>query len=460
MGENEPSTDLVQHQIFKEGSVNSDEAILGLKELNGLPIEILEERLRPKGIKGAFVGFYSYDGFIGEDESLIEVLLEANQTVRERGYTHEILANWLDLAMLASQSSEGKFSFNEMEFEVFCAGTVSRGQESPFKNSELENDPEADGWDGHYWVKKLTTGRNFEFTPPIPRWARKYGFYEGDSPYRVDPALVIDTFTRKDRVYKTKEEHSEQLKAIYTELGWKEVIIGDQEIVFYRFPQLYLDLTKYQRDQQFEDRIAQYLEDDNFIVVTLGEYNPFTECEFGIAVYDSKVPNSPLLVLRSLGRYDIKRTDEVLDITIRELGREQSEPAKIMVFNEQNNGWIIRQSGGIEHIGDLNYLSEYGFMNVNDQTDTFDLYKNSQLDFMVQKRNDQAIFFYKKDKGGQVREVVLLTKDNLKDRLQISDEYLNGDCIISEVKEVSVTEEGVVKGKVVIDGREVSFMFQ
>ncbi len=458
MEEKKQSADSAPRQTFVEGSNNSDEAILGLNTLNGLPIEVLEERMRPKGMGGAFVGYYSYDGFLGKDESLIEALLKANKIVRKNGYTHQILADWLDLAAASSQPPAGKYTFNEMEFEVSYGGTVSKGQESPLQNPELKDDSEAEGWDGEYWVKNLRTGRNFKFTPQIPRWARKYGFYEGfDTPYHVDPQLIIDTFTKTGRVFETKEEHAEHLKKDYMAAGWKEVVIGDPETVFSHFPQSYFDLVKYKRDDEGEDKIVQYLEDDNFIIAALGRYDPFNEFGLGIAIYDSKAPNSPLVVVQDPARYDIKRDNAVLDITVRGLGRSKDELAKIIVFNKPQNGWTVRQSGEAEFIGGFHYLFEYGTLTLDTSVDTFELYKNQQLDFMVQKRSGQPIFFYKKNKATGKKEIFLLTKDNLKDRLRIPDNYLSGDCIISEVKEVSTFEENIVRGKVIIDGQEVSF---
>ena len=48
---------------------------------------------------------------------------------------------------------------------------------------------------GIYIVTDIQTGKKIEFTPNIPRWIQKWGFYEGfETKYHVDPLKIIDFF--------------------------------------------------------------------------------------------------------------------------------------------------------------------------------------------------------------------------------------------------------------------------
>ena len=63
---------------FVHGAMNNPEAIAGLTELNGLPIEAIESNLRPDTRRNS-------EDMIGADESLIDVLAMHAEVVGRAG---------------------------------------------------------------------------------------------------------------------------------------------------------------------------------------------------------------------------------------------------------------------------------------------------------------------------------------------------------------------------------------
>lgn len=446
---------------FKVGEMNDDETIRKLTHLNGVPIAELEEIMKPDKVRGANPGMYSYNGFIGEEESLINALIRANQIVRESGYTHQQLADWLDLAVAAHRSKDRRFEYNGMQFEVSHVGTVSKGQWSPFKNSEVENDPEKEGWDGEYGIKNLTTGRELGFTPPVPEWIRKYGFYEGfDTPYHVSPQAIIDIFTKKDRVYETREELATRLEKEYRSQGWKSAVIGHPDNIFPDYPVLYSFLVRYSKDLEGEEKIVQVLEDDNFVVATLGYYDHFRRYDFSFVIYDKSGDTKPLVSCRDVARFRIDRFIENGRVVIKTtIGREGGDdrPGEIVVGSDvDKDGWLVKQRGNFMQVGDFDLVKKYEGGYTGTSEDQFGVYRNSRVEFLVQDMEGRGVvwFLYKEDKVSGTAEKITLTKQVLKERFGIE---VKDDEYVSEVKRVSVGEDGIVKGVMVIKGEEKPF---
>lgn len=85
---------------FVIGGVNSSSLIAKLKEINGVPISELERRMRP--------GEYSESGFLGKNESLLDVMMRDNDYVLDRNLTHKALARPLGCALYtAKKLSDG-----------------------------------------------------------------------------------------------------------------------------------------------------------------------------------------------------------------------------------------------------------------------------------------------------------------------------------------------------------------
>ncbi|NLG06465.1 MAG: hypothetical protein GX559_02070 [Candidatus Pacebacteria bacterium] len=169
---------------FKIHGENETSLILSLTSLNGKPISQLENIMRPGASSGA--------GFLGNHESLIEVLVDDNETVLGLGLTHQQLANFL--RKIASAPVEKKLGQYE-QYEVVdvdgkkFARAVERVrgiQQSPFNDGTLTN--------ADYKVINLETGASISYSGLSPEMVHRYGFYEGKgTSYRLDPKLVAET---------------------------------------------------------------------------------------------------------------------------------------------------------------------------------------------------------------------------------------------------------------------------
>lgn len=448
---------------FRVGVMNSDEAIVALTHINGISISELEERMRPNQFEGMGFGMYSYDGFLGDNESLIEVLLKANRIVKENGYTHQQLADWMELAINAWQNQEGKFEYYGMKFKVSYMGTVSAGQESPFRNSKVEQDPETQDWDGEYEIRNLTTGRWIKFTPPLPHWVRNWGFYEGfETPYHVSPQGLIDLFTKRNRIYETRKELANRLEREYRSQGWKKVVIDHPDVFldeYFDYAFVVAALTRYNDDLEGAEKITQLLEDEHFIVGTLGYYDYFVRFDKRIVIFSQANRKKPLVLCPDVAKYEITRFAEkgrvIVSVRMIQRGRKDYQRGEIIVNSVPGkNGWLVEESGELQQVVDFEYLFGFGSVTA-DSDDLFRLYKNSRIEFLTQKRGEAVWFLYKKDKKTGIAERIFLNPEALIKRIGVGKVAEND--FVSEVKNVSVTEDGVVKGILVIKGREIAF---
>jgi hypothetical protein len=174
---------------FVVGGKNETALIRALTELNGRPIADLEKDMRP-GAPGQ-VG--STAGFLGKDESLLDVLAADNAFVVEtQGLTHQELAKHLHaMGQIAWWQMKYKcekkvFLYHGRRFQV--EAICWKGyQYSPFKDGTKT--------DCDVTVKNLDTGKEFGYSMLMPELVARYGFYEGSgTSYRVDPRTVLDVF--------------------------------------------------------------------------------------------------------------------------------------------------------------------------------------------------------------------------------------------------------------------------
>jgi hypothetical protein len=169
---------------FIVGGVNSTERIKNLKAFKTVDIATIEARMRP--------GRYSQDGFLGAAESLIDVLAADNAYVVDTlKLNHPLLA--APLQALVSVCRENELP-NEFEFEL-CGQHFSlsyfgtRGfQTSPFDDSFLGSQ--------EFTVTNNDTGATIKFADGVAKLIDKYGFYEGNTPWRVDPKTILAVFGR------------------------------------------------------------------------------------------------------------------------------------------------------------------------------------------------------------------------------------------------------------------------
>ena len=169
---------------FQVGGVNSSETIRGLTQLGGKSIEQLEQDMRPEAL--------SHSGFIGKDESLVDVLAKDNNLVSSLGLTHTELAEPL-IYVRALQEQIGldsmyhtplKFTYKGTDYLVAAYGW-SGTQESPFPNMHSA------GLD--LVVQNTETGQRIQFSSMMPDLIQQYGFYQSTS-YRVDPRQIAEVF--------------------------------------------------------------------------------------------------------------------------------------------------------------------------------------------------------------------------------------------------------------------------
>ena len=173
---------------FVIGGKNSTELIRKLTALNGRSVADLEKDMRPGA--GGEVG--SGKGFLGEKESLLDVLAMDNAFVVDRlGLTHQDLARSLLIAAAIGEkhrfdekSTTFRYRGHDYRITMIC---YKGFQESPFYDQTRTS---CDAM-----LENLTTKKTLKYSPLVPMMAERYGFYEGKgTPYRVDPAEIVEMF--------------------------------------------------------------------------------------------------------------------------------------------------------------------------------------------------------------------------------------------------------------------------
>jgi uncharacterized protein (TIGR03067 family) len=175
---------------FVVGGKNATALIRKLTEIAGRTVPDLERDMRP--------GRSSSAGFLGKNESLLDVLAADNRcVVDELGLTHQELARHLHLAGAIAVTQGVKapklFTYHGRRYKV--QGVCYRGfVDSPFKDGTKTN-CEATLWN-------LDNGKNLSYSLLLPYLIERYGFYEGHGTrFRVEPraVLAVFDFLRKDQ---------------------------------------------------------------------------------------------------------------------------------------------------------------------------------------------------------------------------------------------------------------------
>jgi hypothetical protein len=180
--------------IFVVGADNSDESIRDLTQINNIKIPEIEDKARPC----AYSKWEkcSRTGFLSKNESLIERLLVDNDYVHSKGLTHAQLAEPLiimrTLPETHCQRNEptepllgGTCTWNGVNFSVELAAYFGV-QESIFNDGLLSN--------VDVKVINTTTGQTFTYSELLVPYIQDYGFYEGDTPYRLSPESIVQMF--------------------------------------------------------------------------------------------------------------------------------------------------------------------------------------------------------------------------------------------------------------------------
>ena len=166
---------------FRVGGVNTNKVIDRMATLTAKPIEEIEWDAWSDGL--------SSEGFLAKGEKFKERLKVDNTFVRSRGFTHQQLAEPL-FAVMNILDRIGSTRFDDFTYRGYhySASYESYGgfQESLF-NDNLQTDRD-------FTVTNLETRKTLKFSPLLPYYIARYGFYEGKTDYRVDPAAIIETF--------------------------------------------------------------------------------------------------------------------------------------------------------------------------------------------------------------------------------------------------------------------------
>lgn len=164
---------------FIIGGINTSDQIRTLQQLVGTSIEDLEAHMKP--------GRDSMAGFLGEDESLLEVLAQDNDFVLSHGLTHQELAKQLKFAEEVRQRGLGnEFEYNGRRYHIKVMQT--RGyQRSPFDDGTKT--------DSDIRITNLTNGATLRCSCLLKDMIERYGFYEGrGTGYRLEPADILEVF--------------------------------------------------------------------------------------------------------------------------------------------------------------------------------------------------------------------------------------------------------------------------
>lgn len=218
-----------KENAFTVGGENSDEVIKKMTGISGVDLETLEKRARPVGGTSTFLSPVekhwegstqtylrkSGDGFIEKEQSLRDLLLTDNQTVRKLGLTHQKIAEPLLAAMKEYESmgvgkagrEEKNASFNfefqgrKYHFEstqgggVYVIGGAEQLHKSGWEYSPLQGSFFNDHLFANYGftITEVSTGAKLKGDALTPHLIHRYGFYQGGS-YRMDPHKIADFF--------------------------------------------------------------------------------------------------------------------------------------------------------------------------------------------------------------------------------------------------------------------------
>ncbi len=178
------------------------------ESINGISIEEIERRARPKG--------YSLAGFLGKNESFKEVLKKDWRTVEKFNVTHcEIAAHLRKIIEIAEKTKRGdeiEYRPNDLEgstltsekyqkLEVFliCSQGLQWDLFTPGKGIEREVETPK-SWNEEYTAVNPENGEKIRLNSGVLKYIELFGFYEGggdSNPYRVDPLKVIALLTGK-----------------------------------------------------------------------------------------------------------------------------------------------------------------------------------------------------------------------------------------------------------------------
>ncbi len=180
-------TPLKDKSGFVIGGENSTATIRSLTSLNGHSIDLLEKVMYPSSEDNKdYLSHTSSVGFLNHEEKLLDVMAKDNDTVQKYSLTHSQLAYPLfQILKQTNMSSRGTCQFQGQTYQY--SDTTSKGwQYSPFLDDTQGTTI--------ITLKKPGTKEELEFTNIGAHMILRYGFYQGNTPYRVEPKNIIKFF--------------------------------------------------------------------------------------------------------------------------------------------------------------------------------------------------------------------------------------------------------------------------
>lgn len=180
--------------------------------IGGIPVETIEQKMRP--------GEMSRSGFIDNDQKLVDVLKSDQDLVNKLGLTHKQIVEPLQIAhnqhVISScedprweyevRTPDGNTERQKRVVDIVyhgktykLSGKTYRGvQMTPF----LLDTRKTDWRDSTNTASDLTitdpeTGHELNFSGLLVHLIRDYGFYEGNTRYRVGPEEIASFFGLK-----------------------------------------------------------------------------------------------------------------------------------------------------------------------------------------------------------------------------------------------------------------------
>jgi hypothetical protein len=140
-------------------------------------LDAVARRMRP--------GVLTLHGFFGSDtRSLVDILAEDDRAVRERGLTHDRIAERLEELLEAARDIMERETVLEGRYRIFVRddrGLIT----SPWGDGRFRKDDAQ--------LVDLVTGTTLRWNSLSIHLIRTHGFYSGrESPYRLDPVTLID----------------------------------------------------------------------------------------------------------------------------------------------------------------------------------------------------------------------------------------------------------------------------
>jgi hypothetical protein len=178
---------------------------LGFRELveKGLPLAELEKRLKPRG--------YSEVGFMGVDESLLNLIYEDWTVVEQSGTTHQEIAEALQEGIASRRVPNPQY---EIRYPMIssggfqdcpwnCKSNYKRGNGIHWIRKRAENEKYA--LDTMIWAidkrehPSCSNPQHIIFSELHPHLIGEHYFFEGrESPYRADPRVLIEAFNLRN----------------------------------------------------------------------------------------------------------------------------------------------------------------------------------------------------------------------------------------------------------------------